>query len=137
MNDSARFIDAGHWIALLNENDEYHDRAIALSQALTGRFLTTDAVLIEVGNTMARNRWRQQVANLIEDLASTPTIEIVSVTRDLFERTLQFFRSRQDKEWGLTDCISFVVMTDRGITEALAADQHFVQAGYRALLRDD
>jgi predicted nucleic acid-binding protein len=86
---------------------------------------------------MARIRWRQQVADLIEDLASTPTIEIISVTRDLFERSLQFFRSRQDKDWGLTDCISFVVMADRGITEALAADQHFVQAGFRALLRDD
>ncbi|MGE0544908.1 MAG: type II toxin-antitoxin system VapC family toxin [Dehalococcoidia bacterium] len=137
MNDTARLIDAGHWIALLNESDEYHDRAIALSQSLTGRFVTTDAVLIEVGNAMARIRWRQQVADLIEDLVSTPTIEVISVTRGLFERSLQFFRSRQDKEWGLTDCISFVVMTDRGITEALAADQHFVQAGFRALLRDD
>ena len=63
-------------------------------------------------------------------------IEIVTVTELLFDRAVQLYTARSDKEWGLTDCVSFVVMQDRGITEALAADQHFVQAGFRALLRE-
>jgi uncharacterized protein len=42
--------------------------------------------------------------------------------------------SRRDKEWSLTDCISFVVMKERGLTEALTADHHFEQAGFKALL---
>lgn len=51
-------------------------------------------------------------------------------------RAIELYSTRSDKEWDLIDCISFVVMQDHGITEALAADQHFVQAGFRALLRE-
>jgi uncharacterized protein len=135
MNRYLRFIDAGYWIALVNGSDRYHDRALALSRTLTGRFVTTEAVLIEVANALARQRWRAQTAALIDEIMSTPTIDIVTITTELLRQGMHLFASRPDKEWGLTDCISFVVMQDRGITEALAADQHFVQAGFRALLR--
>jgi uncharacterized protein len=46
------------------------------------------------------------------------------------------FKQRKDKEWGLVDCISFIVMQNREITDALTADIHFQQAGFRALLRE-
>jgi predicted nucleic acid-binding protein len=134
MIDPARFIDAGYLIALLDDSDHLHQRAIILSRTIRGRFVTTDAVLTEVGNTFGRPRWRLEAAALIEEILATPTIEVVEVTRELFVRSLAFFASRGDKDWGLTDCISFVVMQDRGITEALAADRHFEQAGFRALL---
>lgn len=57
-----------------------------------------------------------------------------SVDTTLLKRALQLYTARADKTWGLTDCISFVVMQDQKLTEAITADQHFVQAGYRALL---
>ena len=53
----------------------------------------------------------------------------------LFHRARELFRERPDKQWGITDCISFVVMQEHDVTEALTADQHFEQAGHRALLR--
>jgi predicted nucleic acid-binding protein len=45
-----------------------------------------------------------------------------------------FYESRPDKAWSLTDCISFVVMNQHGLTEALTGDHHFEQAGFTALL---
>jgi uncharacterized protein len=98
--------------------------------------VTTEAVLTEIGNSLAGRRWRSEAITLLQRLRSAPDIEIVPMTADLFDRAVDLYTSRRDKEWGLTDCISFVVMQDRGITEALAADQHFVQAGFRALLRE-
>ena len=59
-------------------------------------------------------------------LRANPNVEVVPLTAELAARGLDLYRARMDKEWGLTDCISFVVMQDRGIREALAADRHFV-----------
>jgi uncharacterized protein len=131
-----RFIDTGHLLALADRQDQYHRKASDLSRRLTGSFVTTEAVLVEVGNTLSGQRWRSRGAGMIVWVRSNPNIEVVTVTAGLFDRAVQLYSARSDKEWGLTDCISFVVMQERGITEALAADQHFVQAGFRALLRE-
>ena len=60
---------------------------------------------------------------------------VVPAETDLFRRGLDLYHNRPDKEWSLTDSISFVVMKDRGLTEALTGDHHFEQAGFVALLR--
>ena len=62
-------------------------------------------------------------------------MEIVSPSLDLFEQGVELFAHRPDKQWSLTDCISFVVMQDRGLTEALTANHHFEQAGFVAMLK--
>lgn len=136
MNPLPRFMDTGYWLALMHTGDQYHLRASALSHVLTPPLVTTEAVLIEVGNAFAGERFRTIGVGLLADIRSDPAIEIVPVTTELLERAIALYTARPDKEWGLTDCVSFVVMQERGITEALAADQHFVQAGFRALLRE-
>jgi pimeloyl-ACP methyl ester carboxylesterase len=67
----------------------------------------------------------------IERCYTTPNIRVVSVDTALFLRGVDFYRSRTDKEWGLTDCISFVVMQDNSLIAALTTDEHFQQAGFR------
>ena len=52
-----------------------------------------------------------------------------------FDEGVRLYVARPDKDWSLTDCISFVVMRERGITEALTGDRHFEQAGFVALLK--
>ena len=131
-----RFVDTGYWIALTDVGDQHHRRARALAAAVRPPFVTTDAVLIEVGNTPSAARWRELSIALLDDVHTSPDIEVVPLTPELFDRAVVLYRSRGDKEWGLTDCVSFVVMQERGITDALAAHQHFVQAGFRALLRE-
>jgi len=63
-----------------------------------------------------------------------PAFRVVRATTELIERGKELYRRRPDKEWPLTDCISFVVMQDEGLTEALTGDHHFEQAGFKALL---
>ena len=46
------------------------------------------------------------------------------------------YKLMDDKQWSLVDCVSFVVMRERGIGAALTTDHHFVQAGFTALLAD-
>jgi uncharacterized protein len=132
------FLDTSHLIALASIGDEYHQKSIELAQATTlaGRqVVTTEAVLLEVGNSLARRRYRQGGAALLRSLTTDSGAVIEPITTKLFHRALDLYEARRDKEWGLVDCLSFIVMRDRGLTEALTSDEHFEQAGFIALLR--
>ena len=74
---------------------------------------------------------------LLYALEHDPSVEVLPLSEALFRQGFGLYRQRLDKEWGLTDCISFMVMQERGITEALTADHHFRQAGFLALLAGD
>jgi predicted nucleic acid-binding protein len=132
------FLDSTYAIALAADSDQYHSSAVSLAdelQAAGTRLVTTQAIQLEIGNALARKRFRAAAARLLISLESDPQVEIVQLTPDLYARAFQLFQQMSDKEWGLTDCFSFVVMRDRGIVEALTADEHFAQAGFRALLQ--
>jgi uncharacterized protein len=73
---------------------------------------------------------------LLSALERDPKVEIVPLSEHLCARAFELYRERPDKEWGLTDCVSFVVMQDRALGQALTTDEHFEQAGFRALLRE-
>ena len=131
------FLDASYAIALSSPPDQYHARAVALAAQVgreKRRLITTQAVVLEIGNALAKQRYRDAGARLLNVLEKDPSVEVVLLSADLFARAAKLYRDRLDKEWGLTDCVSFVVMQDRNLTEALTTDDHFRQAGYRALL---
>lgn len=86
---------------------------------------------------MSRLRYRKAAILLLGSICQDPKIEIVPDSEELFSRAFELYKSRPDKEWGLTDCLSFVVMEERKLNAALTADRHFVQAGFRALLLDE
>ena len=130
------FIDTGYILALINTADEHHGRAAAASRQIKPPFLTTEAVLTEIGNALSRARWRALGYTTIQDLRADPSIEIVPVDAALFERALTLYGERTDKEWGLTDCLSFVVMQERNLMQVLTTDRHFDQAGFGNLLSD-
>jgi hypothetical protein len=130
--DDRVFLDATYAIALASDSDELHWKAIALAAELEAsgtRLVTTWAVLLEIGNALSKARYRSAAAQILSALRSDPTIEVVPLSERLLEKALSLFAQRPDKEWGLTDCISFVVMREAGITAALTADEHYRQAG--------
>lgn len=133
------FLDAGYAIALAAPSDQLHARALALADQLeaTGRrIVTTQAVLLEIGNSLCRQRYRSSAVQLLSSLESDPTVEVVPLTKAFWDEAFRLYCARPDKQWSLCDCISFVVMESRGLSEALSADEHFQQAGFHALLRE-
>ena len=134
------FLDAAYAIALAAPSDQLHARALALAEQLEAdrtRLVTTQAVLLEIGNALSKRRYRAAAVDLLSSLEADPAVEVVALTPELYAEAFDLYRDRSDKEWGLIDCLSFVVMTARGISEALTADEHFEQAGFRALLCRD
>jgi predicted nucleic acid-binding protein len=92
-------------------------------------------VLLETANALARPAWRRLCVNLFESIEKTG-VEIIPLNDDLWRRGWELYCKRMDKAWSLTDCVSFVVMTDRGLMDALTTDDDFRQAGFRAVLQD-
>jgi hypothetical protein len=128
------FADTFYFLALLSPQDAGHLKAQQFGEKNDRPLLTTSWVLTEVADGLADTRNRHLARQLYFDLQNDPLDQVVSATQKLFERGLALYDNRPDKNWSLTDCISFVVMQDHGITEALTADRHFEQAGFVPLL---
>ena len=138
MRDSV-FLDTSFSIALPVATDELHQRVLELTKQISNgktRRITTQAVILEIGNALSKLKYRQFFVKIIEHWEADPNVMIVPLTNELYTKAFELFRSRLDKEWGLVDSTSFVVMQERKITDALTADEHYTQAGFRALLRE-
>lgn len=132
---NAVFADTSFYVAIFSPPDALHAKAKSVAAAHHGKVVTTEFVLVEVGNFFCRGASRAIFQKMIENLRQAEDIEIVPASADLFNRGYLLFTSRPDKDWSLTDCISFVVMQERAMTDALTADHHFEQAGFVALLK--
>jgi predicted nucleic acid-binding protein len=129
------FADTFYFLALWNPRDKAHAKAIAFTQGYRETILTTDWIVTELADALCRPPNRATFLALFRILQQRKELTIIPATRTLLDEGLAFYESRPDKEWSLTDCISFVVMTKAGITEALTGDHHFEQAGFVALLK--
>ncbi len=129
------FVDTLFLVALINKRDQYHQKALALAQQFENYpLITTDAIFLEVGNALS-SHYKNEAVELIEKFLVSDDVEVIRLNPDLFEKALSLYKKHQDKSWGLVDCVSFVVMQENQVTQALTFDQHFVQAGFQALMR--
>lgn len=131
----AYFVDTSYLLALVHQRDAFHEAAARWQRQAEGRLVTTSYVLLETANGLSHHAYRLTAAALISEIRSASEFRVVPGSEPLMDAGLNLFRSRTDKDWSLTDCISFFVMREQGITEALTADHHFEQAGFKALLR--
>ena len=134
------FLDTAYVNALVNTRDQWHDAAAQWERKLATdrrRLVTTEFVLVEIADGLAAVRFRGQAIQVIATLQASPLVEIIPASSRLFTAALELYRSRVDKDWGLTDCASFVVMGEHGLSEALTTDDHFRQAGFRILLLEN
>lgn len=132
------FLDTGYVIALNSPRDRYHDAALQWEKRIRADsvpIVTTRAVQLEIGAAFSRLAYRTAATTILEALDRDPGVTVVPLDDDTYRRALDLFASRADKEWSLTDCVSFVVMRDHAITQALSTDAHFAQAGFEALLQ--
>ncbi len=131
------FVDTVFVIALLNRRDHYHQQAVDVAQQFEGYPLVmTDAVLLEIGNALSRS-YKAEGSEIIDEFLASDDVQVVHMTPTLFDQAFGLYKSYSDKEWGLVDCLSFVVMRTEGLTRALTFDRHFTQAGFTVLMREN
>jgi len=132
------FADTGYWIALLNPKDNLHQIAVKLSEDLYPvRIVTSELILDELLNNFSSNSQLKKVAaNFVEQIENNNNINVIIQTPEDRQEALELYKKYTDKQWGITDCISFNIMKATNINKALAYDIHFIQAGYRALMRE-
>lgn len=131
------FADTGYWLALLNPRDQLRGKVLVVSASLGQvRIITTEMVPDELLAGLSALSARATAVKAVDKVFANPNVEVVPQTSLQFREAFDLYKSRMDKEWSLTDCASFNLMNERGIVEALAHDEHFVQAGFVALLRD-
>ena len=133
------FLDPSFVIALSIEDDKYHAVAKLWAEYIRQNrsiLITHQGILLEIGDALSKPQWRTKAADILNFLRQDRTVEIIPMTHELIDAAFQLFVSRSDKSWGMTDCVSFVVMQQINLKSALTTDQHFVQSGFRALLRE-
>src|SRR5436190_19758502 len=131
------FLDSGYLVALAEPNDLLNPRAARWADCVDEPLVLTDYVLLEAVNYLSRPADRTKAHALYDEVVTDSAYELVHVSTDLLAAAMRLHRERPDKEWSLTDCVSFHVMNERSISRALAYDHHFEQAGFEALLRGD
>jgi hypothetical protein len=128
------FADTFYFIALFNPDDSAHKRAAEYA-GLVDRVVSTEWVLLELADRLSDTANRHLFSVIRTGLYANPLAEVVPLDSGLHERAVALYTQMTDKDWSLTDCVSFLVMRERGLTEALTADRHFEQAGFVALLK--
>lgn len=131
------FVDTGYVIALVSPRDRFHAAAVEWAGRIKRDnilLVTSRAVQLEFGAALSRTPHRAIAIDLLDEMERDPEIEIAPLSEALFQSSLQLFRDRTDKDWSLTDCVSFTLMRQRAITVALTTDAHFIQAGFEAVL---
>jgi uncharacterized protein len=129
------FADTFALIAWLNPRDNAHAVVAAYLDGFTGQLVTTEWVLVELADALSAPEARTTAAAFLQAVRADPQFEVVGYDPAVFQAGFDLFAARPDKAWSLTDCISFAVMTERGLFEALTGDHHFEQAGFRAVFK--
>jgi uncharacterized protein len=129
------FADTSFFVALLSRRDVNHASAQKFSVSFEGALVTSQWVVVELANYFAGTAHRGIVTPFVDALLQDPRFHCLQVNTESFASAWRLFRSRPDKAWSLTDCLSFEIMRQRAIREAVTADHHFEQAGFTILLK--
>ena len=132
---SLRLVDAALFIAVLNRRDRFHSWASDYYRRTRDRLVVDLPVLVEVGNYFAESAFRGHVISFLRHVQGDARVDCMALDVDLMREAMDLYAARADQEWGLTDCISFVLMRKAGIEEAVTTDHHFEQAGFTILMK--
>lgn len=134
---NACFGDTSYFLAMLVPRDVNHQTARRWAAQSRTPIVTSEYVALEVGNFLSPTSTRRLFENYLQAIHADQRMTVVPASTELMRRGSDLYVARTDKAWSLTDCISFEIMRQHGITEALTADRHFEQAGFTALLKAD
>lgn len=130
------FIDTSFVIALINENDLDHAKAVKLAEKYElYSLVTTDSILLEIEHALSP-KYKKESLEIITHFHTSDNVTIIHLNSLLLQRGIEMYDTYQRQNWDLVDCISFVVMHEMGMTQALTSDLHFQQANFTALMRE-
>lgn len=127
------FVDTAAWIALINSRDALHGRSLQVMAALARdktQLVTTEFVLLEVADALCAPHLRAVTIAFIESARRCHDARILPLKDGLLQRDWELYQARSEKDWGLTDCISFAAMSRENLARAFSSDAHFAQAGF-------
>jgi len=128
------FVDTSGWLCLYHKDEPEHLKAVDFYENAKTR-ITTNYVLAEfIPLCQTRGLNRRKTLKFVETIIANPLIEIVWIDENLHGQAFALLQKRLDKTYSLCDAVSFVVMRERGLTEALTTDKHFEQEGFIKLL---
>ena len=131
---NAVFLDTGYVLALELSNDQNHRAAMKHWRSARKRLpplVTTSYVFDEVVTYFNSRRFHARAVEVGNRLLTSPSVQCLQVDESLFREGWNYFQQHRDKDYSLTDCISFIVMKRFKIETAFAFDRHFVQAGFK------
>lgn len=131
------FIDTSGYYALLVGGDDRHGQAAAFMKSAAEkkrRFVTTDYVVDETATLLLARRMERLVSPFLDTVIRSSACRMLWMDADRFERTRVLFVRHLGSKWSFTDCLSFVVMRELGLHDALTKDGHFRSAGFFPLL---
>jgi uncharacterized protein len=136
VSNNGVFLDTSFVIAIINNDDSFHQAALKLESELKQycQIWITEPILFEIGNSFSKSN-KKQVARFIQYCNESPRINVVHSNEELLNLALQYYTQYCDKDWSLTDCLSFAVMKKEGLTIAYSSDHHFEQAGFQYTLK--
>jgi uncharacterized protein len=130
-------LDTSGLLCLHYKTEPFHTQAFTEYKKAIGRLTHSYVIAEYIALANARRFPRLSVLSFVVDLLDTPDIETVWVDEQLHRDAIKLLTVRQDKTYSLCDAVSFVLMHQRGIIEALTTDRHFEQEGFVRLLRPE
>lgn len=137
---SKLFVDTSGWGNLIDVSQPFHSLAVTLyrlARQPNPKIITTNYIITELVAllTSPLRLKRTQIITFIQSLKTSPYLEILHIDSETDSQAWELLVNREDKQWSLVDCSSFIVMKQRSITDSLTSDHHFEQAGFTRLLK--
>ena len=134
------FVDTSGWANLIDVSQPFHSLSVKIYQNMRSqkhKIITTSYIITELIALLSSPLRipRPKAIAFIQSLKTSPYIEVIHISKEIDTKAWELLMQRQDKEWSLVDCSSFIVMQKCKITESLTSDHHFEQAGFICLLK--
>lgn len=134
--DKSAFLDTSYIIALVNKDDNHHKKALIFSKEVNVNkinIVTTELILIEIADSLSKLKFRNECIVTLQKIRRDTLV--VELSKEKLQKAWLLYEQRPDKEWGFTDCYSFIIMKELDIRQALTTDKHFEQTGFEILLK--
>lgn len=128
-------LDTSGLYCYFDKDAVFHQKAVEYFES-ADLMLVSDYVLSEfIPLCHTRGLSREKTITFVEEILYSPLIDKMWTNETHYLEALKLLKSRQDKSYSLCDAVSFLLMREYGLDQALTTDKHFEQEGFIRLLK--